>query len=115
MPDTTQPTQTPEDTSEGWTDLCNLNEVPESGGKFVAVKSRALAIFRQQGGVQVLDDTCPHAGGSLASGFIREGVVYCPWHGWPFRINDGKCPDNENICVKRYEAKLDGDRIKARL
>jgi NAD(P)H-dependent nitrite reductase small subunit len=111
MSDANQP-QTP---VAEWTDLCAVADLPPQGGKFVAVKNMALAIFRQNDGVKVMDDTCPHAGGSLSSGFIREGVVYCPWHGWPFRIADGKCPDNENICVRTFEAKVEGDRVKAKI
>lgn len=104
-------------TSNGeWTDLCALADVPHVGsGKFVACKNRALAVFRQGEEVKVIDDTCPHAGGSLASGFIRNGVVHCPWHGWPFRIADGVCPDNPGIKVTAYEARIEGDQVQAKV
>ncbi|MCC7192270.1 MAG: Rieske (2Fe-2S) protein [Phycisphaeraceae bacterium] len=99
-----------------WTDLCPLADVPQvGGGKFVACKNRALAVFRQGEEIKVIDDTCPHAGGSLASGFIRDGVVHCPWHGWPFRLADGVCPDNPNIKVASYEARIEGDKVQAKL
>jgi NAD(P)H-dependent nitrite reductase small subunit len=106
---TTAPTQE-------WTDLCAVADLPaQGGGKYVSCKGLALAVFRQGESMRVIDDTCPHAGGSLASGFIREGVVHCPWHGWPFRLADGKCPDNESICVRSYESRVEGDKVQAKV
>lgn len=115
MTDNAQPT-TPTAPTPEWTDLCAVADVPAHGaGKYVACKNQALAVFRQGEKVHIIDDTCPHAGGSLASGFIREGVVHCPWHGWPFKLADGKCPDNEAICVRSYESRVVDGKVQAKV
>jgi phenylpropionate dioxygenase-like ring-hydroxylating dioxygenase large terminal subunit len=38
----------------------------------------------------VLSDTCVHRGGSLGKGWMKDGCVVCPYHGWYF-AGDGKC------------------------
>ncbi|MCX5663013.1 MAG: Rieske 2Fe-2S domain-containing protein [Planctomycetota bacterium] len=100
-----------------WTDLCALGDVPANGGgKFVGLKTAALAVFRLDAEkLQVLDDTCPHAGGSLASGYVSQGVVYCPWHAWPFKICSGECPDNPSIKVKVYPVRVVDGRVQAQV
>ena len=99
-----------------WTDLRALSELPPQGqGKYIACKKQSLAVFRQGEDVRVIGDTCPHAGGSLAGGFIRDGVVHCPWHGWPFRLADGKCPHNEAINVPTYEARIADGKVQAKV
>ncbi|XP_027752760.1 LOW QUALITY PROTEIN: cholesterol 7-desaturase-like [Empidonax traillii] len=52
-----------------------------------------LAVFRSQDGqAQVLDAHCPHLGANLAAGGrVRGGCIECPFHGWQFRGEDGKC------------------------
>ncbi|NWU08083.1 DAF36 desaturase, partial [Cephalopterus ornatus] len=52
-----------------------------------------LAVFRSQDGqAHVLDAHCPHLGANLAAGGrVRGGCIECPFHGWQFRGEDGKC------------------------
>lgn len=99
-----------------WTDLCALADVPAQGGKFVALGRLALAVFRKsEDEVRAIDDTCPHAGGSLASGWVKDGCVYCPWHAWPFKIDDGKCPDSEAIHVRAYPTRIQEGKVQIQL
>lgn len=103
-----------------WVDLCAVTDVPEKGGKFVQVAKTPLAVFRNPTeqdaqGLRVMHDICPHAGGSLSAGWVSKGNVYCPWHSWPFRINDGKCPDNENICVQTYPTRIADGKVQVQL
>jgi len=36
---------------------------------------------------------CPHLGGPLDEGELRDGHVVCPWHGYRFSLEDGSNPD----------------------
>jgi len=63
------------------------------------------------GNFQALDDTCPHRGGPLSEGFVEEGVVTCPWHGWQFQLASGECLTDPNTCQTKYEVKVEGDDI----
>ncbi len=100
-----------------WTDLCDWNAVPAQGGKYLAIRDFTLAIFRVgPGEARVIDDTCPHAGGSLSAGRVQDGsIVYCPWHHWPFRLEDGRCADNPNHCVRTYPARVVNGKVQAQL
>lgn len=52
-----------------------------------------VAVFRgQDGTAYVVDAYCPHLGANLAvGGRVVGGCIECPFHGWQFRGNDGKC------------------------
>ncbi|MEX1096836.1 MAG: Rieske 2Fe-2S domain-containing protein [Planctomycetales bacterium] len=46
---------------------------------------------------------CPHFAGPLEPDF-RSRTLYCPWHGWRFAMDDGRCLTHSMKCtVRRYE------------
>jgi len=70
--------------------LCRLEEVPEGVGLRVCPDgSEPLAVFRCDGELYVLQDTCPHAGASLAEGWVEDRRVFCPAHGADFCLRTG--------------------------
>ncbi|MAE68080.1 MAG: hypothetical protein CMJ18_27850 [Phycisphaeraceae bacterium] len=99
-----------------WIDLCASDDVPARGGRFVEAASRRLAVFRlATGDFRVLDDVCPHAGGSLSAGYVADDCVICPWHGWPFDVHSGRCPDNSEVGVTTYPSRVVAGRVECRL
>jgi nitrite reductase/ring-hydroxylating ferredoxin subunit len=60
---------------------------------------RAFAVFRlPDGSLRVTDALCPHNGGPLAAGRVREAgdgaataTVTCPWHWYRFSLEHGRC------------------------
>lgn len=56
----------------------------------ITLNGLPLVLFCSQGKIQVLADRCPHRGVPLSKGFIREGRLVCPYHGWQFKGN-GVC------------------------
>ncbi|XP_063289190.1 cholesterol 7-desaturase nvd-like isoform X2 [Pelobates fuscus] len=52
-----------------------------------------IAVYRTQDGrVYVVDAYCPHLGANLAiGGQVVGDCIECPFHGWQFRGEDGKC------------------------
>jgi len=105
-------------TEQVWVDLCAFDEVPaaEEGGQYVIHRARPLAVFRDSDGApRVIDDSCPHAGGSLSAGHIAGDCVICPWHGWNFNIRSGICPDSSHLRVRIFPARLVDGRVQANL
>lgn len=48
-------------------------------------------VFRDENGIPAaLEDRCPHRGGRLSQGWVKNGCVACPYHGWEY-ASDGKC------------------------
>ena len=108
-------------TDSDWIDLCALADLPAEGGHYVEHANHAYAVFRLAGDsvtsdavIRVMDDHCPHAGGSLSAGAVVEGCVLCPWHAWPFDVKTGICPDAESYQVKTYEVQVREGRVWVR-
>lgn len=76
-----------------WTSLCDIDELSEAHGKYVEIDGFQLAVFKNAGRVFVLDNECPHAGGSMAAGPVKDGCAVCPWHHWAFRLETGQLND----------------------
>src|SRR6476661_4028359 len=89
-----------------WTSLCDLDELKEGEGKYVEIGGFKLAVFLDKGNVYVLDNYCPHAGGNLSAGWIYEGCAVCPWHSWPFRLDNGELRDAPAVVVQTYKTRL---------
>jgi nitrite reductase/ring-hydroxylating ferredoxin subunit len=89
-----------------WTSLCDLDELKEGEGKYVEIDGFHLAVFLHEGQPRVLDDVCPHAGGSLARGWVEQGCVVCPLHLWPFRLDNGQLRDTPGVTVTTYRVRL---------
>jgi nitrite reductase (NADH) small subunit/3-phenylpropionate/trans-cinnamate dioxygenase ferredoxin subunit len=89
-----------------WTSLCDLDELKAGEGKYVEIDGFQLAVFLHEGHVRVMDNTCPHAGGNLAGGYVEEGCIVCPWHYWPFRLEDGQLRDSPGVHVSVYPARV---------
>jgi nitrite reductase/ring-hydroxylating ferredoxin subunit len=72
-----------------WTTLCDLADLREGEGRYVEIDGSHLAVFLHAGEVFVTDNTCPHAGGSMAGGWVQDGCAVCPWHAWMFDLRTG--------------------------
>ena len=91
--------------------VASTRDIPEGNGVVVDVRGKRLAIFRDSGEFFALDETCPHRGGPLHEGFVREGVVACPWHMWQFDLRNGCSPVNPLSKVRTYRTRIEGDEV----
>src|SRR5690554_5859080 len=107
-----------QDDPSTWHDLGPLADMPAKGGHLVTIGRVQLAVFRMDDAdppVRVVSDVCPHAGASLSAGFVDDGCILCPWHGWAFDAHDGRCPDNPAIGVATYPVRIDAGHVFVRL
>jgi nitrite reductase/ring-hydroxylating ferredoxin subunit len=63
---------------------------------------RSYSVFDVDGELQVTDAACPHHGGPLAEGRIRDGVVTCPWHWYSFELRSGECQTAAGYRLRKY-------------
>ncbi|WP_169947460.1 Rieske 2Fe-2S domain-containing protein [Microbispora sp. H11081] len=49
-----------------------------------------VVLVRVDGRVHALEDACPHLGGPLSQGWLRDGSLTCPWHGSRFALSGGR-------------------------
>lgn len=95
-------------------DVCPLSDLPADRGHEVVVDGRLIGLFRNaadEAAITAIDGLCPHAGGPLATGYCRDGVVMCPWHGWSFRLDTGEHCSTPQIQVETFPAGVDGGRV----
>lgn len=79
---------------EGYTKLCMTQELREGKGKRIYIEEHPLAVFLVNGCVFVTDNICPHQQSNiLHEGFLEQGQVICPAHGWSFSLETGNQPD----------------------
>src|SRR5437879_4797736 len=69
--------------------VARVGEIPEGEGRSFEVAGRMIAVFQVGGKYSAIYDTCPHMGASLASGYVENGGVMCPWHAWRFCVTTG--------------------------
>ncbi|XP_078479212.1 cholesterol 7-desaturase nvd-like, partial [Lampetra planeri] len=78
----------------GWYRVVDSSRVPRGQVVPAVLLGEQVAVFRGEEGGQasVLDAYCPHLGANLAvGGQVRGGCLECPFHGWRFRGEDGRC------------------------
>lgn len=92
--------------------VCRVGDIPDGEAAVVSVNGKAVAVFHVGGQYYAIDDTCPHAGASLAGGHVEDGVVTCPWHAWRFRLSDGAWADNPRIKTGCYRVSVVGDTVQ---
>jgi len=74
-----------------WYPVGKTEEVRDDKPLRVQILGLKFVAFRDGAGVaRVLSDTCIHRGGALGKGWVRDGCVICPYHGWEYQ-GDGKC------------------------
>ncbi len=74
-----------------WYPVALSEEVKADEPLRVEILSLKFVAFRDADGMaHVLSDTCAHRGGSLGKGWVKDGCVICPYHGWRYD-GGGKC------------------------
>ena len=71
---------------------------------------RSFAVFEVSGDLVVTDGACPHNGGPLADGLVRDGVVTCPWHWYSYELATGRCRTAAGYSLRRYPVVMAGGR-----
>ncbi|XP_077987185.1 cholesterol 7-desaturase nvd-like [Glandiceps talaboti] len=77
----------------GWFRLLDSWQLKIGEAKHVTVLGEHVVAFRGESGKAfVIDAYCPHMGANLGiGGRILGDCLECPFHGWAFRGEDGKC------------------------
>ena len=87
-------------------------ELPERDGDGRASfehDGRRYAVFTVAGEPVVTDGVCPHKGGPLAEGMVRDGSVICPWHWYRYDLTTGHCDSGDTGPLRRHPVeRLDG-------
>jgi 3-phenylpropionate/trans-cinnamate dioxygenase ferredoxin component len=66
-----------------------VSQLPPEGKMKVTIDGQEILIVRSQGAYYAVDNTCPHMGGSLVEGDLKDHFITCPRHGTVFDVKDG--------------------------
>ena len=65
-------------------------QIPPSSMKKVTIEGTDILITNIDNTYYAIANKCPHMGGSLAEGKLKDGIVSCPRHGAMFDVRTGK-------------------------
>ena len=95
--------------------LVPLDRPPGQTQWTFAHAGRSYAVFSVGDALYVTDGACPHNGGPLAEGLVRDGVVTCPWHWYSYELATGRCRTAAGYELQRYPVVLVGGQPHASL
>jgi nitrite reductase/ring-hydroxylating ferredoxin subunit/DMSO/TMAO reductase YedYZ heme-binding membrane subunit len=79
--------------SDGWLAVGPPLSIPDKGARIVTPPDgERIAVFRDGTQIGALSNLCAHQNGPLGEGRIIDGCVTCPWHGYQYRLEDGRAP-----------------------
>ena len=91
--------------------VASKNEIQNGRGKTIGVNGKEIALLNDNGKFFAIENTCAHMQGHLGEGSCENGNVTCPWHGWTYDLKTGKNTFNEDIKLKTFEIKIEGNDI----
>jgi ferredoxin-nitrite reductase len=84
-----------------------ISRIGEAGSH----EGEEMAVFRSNGQLYGVQNICPHEGGQLCKGWIEDGEVVCPLHGYKFNLKTGSCSTDPNLKVKVFKLIVQGDQF----
>ncbi|MEL6217511.1 MAG: Rieske 2Fe-2S domain-containing protein [Pseudomonadota bacterium] len=98
----------PAPTPDGpWEPVCPPDEIPESEARIAHLSTgERVAVFRHKGRLSAISNACAHQNGPLGEGRVIGGCVTCPWHGFQYRLEDGRSPAPFTETVPTYHLRL---------
>lgn len=79
-------------------------DLPPGGRKLVfAPGGETILLLNVEGEFYAMENSCPHAGASMASGSCDAHVLTCPAHGLKFDIRSGECTASPQLTIPLYD------------
>jgi 3-phenylpropionate/trans-cinnamate dioxygenase ferredoxin subunit len=109
--------------------VARADELPPGTSRIVEVGGRSIGVIRtNEGRLYALRNACPHHGAPLCLGEVtgmmlpsgpheyryddEQTVMRCPWHGYPFRLDDGHCATRPELMrVKTYRVEIENAEV----
>jgi nitrite reductase/ring-hydroxylating ferredoxin subunit len=94
-----------------FTKVCKYSELKEKIGQRFLVNETDIAVFKVDGKIYALSNICLHQKAQIiCDGFIEDGTVTCPAHGWQYDLATGRIANGING-LDSYEVKLEGNDV----
>jgi nitrite reductase/ring-hydroxylating ferredoxin subunit len=94
----------------------SVGDIPVGHGALVDVKGVTIALFNAGGNqFHATSPLCPHEDGPLAEGWLEGDAVVCPWHGFDFGLQNGRCRVDEGLSIAVYPVRVVGEGVEVDL
>ncbi|NOY41858.1 MAG: nitrite reductase small subunit NirD [Planctomycetes bacterium] len=107
---------------EEWVPVGTVNDFPRDGGAAIKYGDVQIAVFNfaTRGEWYACQNMCPHKNAFVLSRGILGDVgtvpkVACPLHKKPFSLETGESLSGEDLSVKVFPVKIDGDKVLVKL
>ena len=95
-----------------WHKVAKYSDIDEGKAQVIRIEGHEpIALFKFQGKLYALDNSCPHRGGSLGDGHLDGKEVICPWHAWSFDITNGQCSTDAEFKQKLFPLKIENENV----
>ncbi|TMI99928.1 MAG: Rieske 2Fe-2S domain-containing protein [Alphaproteobacteria bacterium] len=92
---------------ENWIAVGPPDSIPDQRARIVAAPNgERIAVFRDGNQIGALTNVCAHQNGPIGEGRIIDGCVTCPWHGYEYRLEDGRAPPPFTEKLATYRVRL---------
>jgi len=103
----------PKAAATDWVPLCSPDEIRDGFARIVCLTNgERVAVFRDADSLSAISNACAHQNGPLGEGRIIDGCVTCPWHGFQYRVTDGRSPEPFTEKVPTYNLRLQNGVIE---
>jgi nitrite reductase/ring-hydroxylating ferredoxin subunit len=92
-------------------EIANIDQIPNGSGAPFPAARKDVALFKLNGNICAIADTCPHAGGSLGLGKLDGEIVTCPVHGMKFDVTTGCFSGTSDFGVVSYPVEVVDGKI----
>jgi nitrite reductase/ring-hydroxylating ferredoxin subunit len=109
--------------------VARLDEFPPGARRIVRAGKLELGVFNVDGRYYALPNVCAHQFGPLCEGrisgtlvateatswqrtWVQEGeILICPWHGLEFDITTGRCVAYQNVKLRQFTVRVEGEHL----
>jgi nitrite reductase (NADH) small subunit len=96
--------------------IASAADLPAEGeAREFAAGDKVICVANVGGTFSAMDNVCLHRGGPIGQGFVKQGNVVCPWHGWEYDVKTGVAAHSAAARVAVYPIKVEGDSILVEL
>jgi 3-phenylpropionate/trans-cinnamate dioxygenase ferredoxin subunit len=92
-------------------EVARLDQIAPGRSWVVTVAGQDVALFNVDGSVYAINDSCAHAGASLANGILEGKIVTCRAHGRTFDVTTGVMGGIQGTGVASYPVEVKDGKI----
>ena len=92
-------------------EVARLQHIAAGAPIVVIVRETAVAVFKVDGRLFAIEDSCVRCGASIAAGSLRGSEVTCSGCDWRYDVVNGRVDGIPALQVETFEVRTQGARV----